>query len=66
MAKCSKCGKKIRYNDFMLYRRKVLCGDCYKHRNDKKPEPKTEEAKTEELKTEPLENSDSEIFTNED
>lgn len=35
MAICDKCKEKIKYNKFKRYRRKILCLECYKHRNDK-------------------------------
>jgi len=36
MGKCSNCGKKIEYNKFKWYRRKILCYNCYNTRLERK------------------------------
>jgi len=36
MGKCSNCGKKIKYNQFKIYRDKILCYDCYDTRLERK------------------------------
>lgn len=36
MGKCSKCGKRIRYNQFKRYRGKILCYECYDTRLERK------------------------------
>lgn len=36
MGKCDKCGKKIEYNKFKRYRKKILCYECYDTRLERK------------------------------
>lgn len=56
MSECSKCGEKIKNNQFKIYRKQVLCRTCYLNRNKKKI---TEEATTEDIITEPTTESDT-------
>ena len=36
MGKCDRCGKKIEYNKFKRYRKKILCYECYDTRLERK------------------------------
>jgi hypothetical protein len=36
MGKCNNCGKKIEYNKFKRYRKKILCYECYDTRLERK------------------------------
>lgn len=42
MGKCSVCGKKIQYNQYKMYRGKVLCPECYDTRLERKAAKKAE------------------------
>jgi uncharacterized Zn finger protein (UPF0148 family) len=43
MGKCTKCGAKILYNKFKVYRGKVYCYKCYADRNKKQKKEESEQ-----------------------
>jgi len=55
MGKCSKCGKKIEYNRFKVYKKAIYCPGCYKI---VKPKRKRAPRRKKKIKVEEAENSE--------
>lgn len=62
MATCNNCGKKIKYNQFKRWRKKLLCPECYKIRSTLKNKV-TEEANVSDIITNP---EDAAVFFSSD